>query len=197
MSSMKRFLTIFLAVLLLAGCTDTEEFDQPINNQDTNQPTSIYAGFANEESKSRTFLRMDGKKIYWHNGDAIAYFAQQIRAQYRYTGLDGETSAKMDLVGQPTTQSRIVYTHALYPYDANAMCLHVNNEDQISTTFPAEQQYGVNSFGKGANVMVAVGETPDAAEQNLYFRSVCGFFVIKLYGINTKVKSLKLMMQSK
>lgn len=191
-SSMKQFLTIFSAVLLLVGCTNTEEFDEPINNPDANQHTSIYAGFEEEESESRTFLRMDGKKIYWHNGDAIAYFAQQIRAQYRYSGLDGETSAKMDMVGQPTTQSRIVFTHALYPYDANAMCQHVNNEDRISTTFPAEQQYGVNSFGKGANVMVAVGETPYGADQNLHFRSVCGFFVIRLHGVGVKVKSLKL-----
>ena len=192
---MKRLFYIFSAVVLLGGCSTFDEPDQLAQGggSKSDLPQELYVGFDEEKTEeSRTFLRMDGKNVYWHSGDAIAYFAQTFRAQYRYNGLDGETSAKMDLEGQQTSQSRIVYTHALYPYDANASCLHVNNVDQISTTFSAEQQYGVNSFGKGANVMVAVGETPYGADQNLYFRSVCGFFVVRLYGIGVKVKSLKL-----
>ena len=188
---MKRLFSIFSVVVLLAGCTNFEEQPQlnPGGEQNGDAVQSIYAGFADEES--RAYVEND-KDILWQNGDAISYFAPLYHAQYCYNGVSGETTAKMDLAGEPIAHSHILYTHALYPYDENATCTYVDSEHKISTNFPAEQNYAQNSFGRGANVMVAAGTIPDESEQNLYFRSACGFFVIQLYGKNVTVKSVKL-----
>ena len=188
---MKRLFSIFSAVVLLAGCTNFGDMQQPVVGGEHNgdAPQYVYTSLA--EDDARTYVEQD-LNILWQNGDAISYFAPLYRAKYCYNGVSGKSSAQMELVGETISHSRILYTHALYPYDQNATCSFVNNEHQISVNFPTEQHYAPTSFGKGANVMVAAGTVPNESESNLYFRSVCGFFVIQLYGDNVAVKSVKL-----
>lgn len=188
---MKRLFSIFSAVVLLAGCTNFEEMQQPNvgGEQNYEVPQCVYSSLTEEDS--RTYLVQD-KNILWQKGDAISYFAPLFRAQYSYNGENDSASAIMELAGETINHSRILFTHALYPYDKNATCSFVDNEHHISVNFPTEQHYATKSFGKGANVMVAAGTVPNETENNLYFRSVCGFFVIQLYGDNVAVKSVKL-----
>lgn len=198
---MKRFLTIFSAVVLLVGCTNTDEFDLPINNKDANQLTSIYAGFADEERESRTYVEND-QDILWQNGDALSLFYANCRnVKFQYNGESGASAAKFDFVpetgilGDKTLKN--LQTHGLYPYYENATTEYdeASNAFNISTLFPTTQHYAPNSFGRGANVMVAAsrGHYNELKEGPLYFRNACGYFTVKLYGEGVKVRSITLM----
>lgn len=187
---MKRGL-LFSAITLLVGCTGIGELDQQSVvgvGTKSDLPEVICAGMS--EGDQRTYVEND-TDILWQSGDAISYFALGDRVKYEYSGTDGVASAEFNLVAQEEA-SRVIFTQAVYPYDANATCTHINGEDILSVCYPAEQNYATRSFGRGANLMVAAGKTPHTAEENLYFRNACGYFVIKLYGSGVKIQSVRL-----
>ena len=187
---MKRLLFLFSAVVLLNGCTQFGALDQqPIGGVGVKSdlPSVICVGMSEEP---RTYVEND-TDVLWHSGDAISYFALDGCAKYEYGGADGAVTAEFNLVAEESA-SRILCTQAVYPYDVNTTCIHINGEDRLSVNYPSEQTYAKNSFGKGANLMVASGKTPHTADQNLYFRNACGYFVIKLYGSGVRVQSVRL-----
>ena len=197
---MKRLFSIFsVALVLLAGCTQINDLDQPIigGGQSAGTPQFIYAGFAEE---SRAYVEND-TDILWQNGDALSLFYSNCRnVKFEYNGEDGARMAKFDyvygtgIINDET--SPMIKTHALYPYDETASVEYDDSGENlyISTNFPATQYYAPNSFGRGANVMVAATEnsTNELKDENLYFRNAGGFFTIKLYGEGVKVRSVKL-----
>lgn len=198
---MKRLFSIFSVAVLLAGCTQFDDLEQPVvgGEQNDSAMQSIYAGFAEEES--RTYVEND-KDILWHNGDALSLFYSNCRnIKFEYNGEDGARMAKFDYIygtGNLNDKTlKVIRTHALYPYDENSSIVyddHLTTFD-ILTTFPAVQNYVPNSFGRGANIMVAATQSSsnELRNENVYFRSAGGYLTFKLYGEGVKVKSLKLV----
>lgn len=195
---MKRLFYTFLAAVALVGCSQFDDIDQPVQGGDDNTsgilPEVVSAVVPDDyDSESRTFVVRD-QHVLWQTDDAISYFAGTMKAKYVYTGVRGVTTANFDLV-EESNISRILYTNAVYPYDADASCVHVGGVDQLSVNYPAVQNYAVDSFGNGANLMVAVGANPGEYDKNLHFRNACGYFTIKLYSNKfdeVAIKSIKL-----
>lgn len=195
---MKRLFYTFLAAVALVGCSQFDDIDQPIQGGDDNtagilpeEISAVVSDSDDADDDTRTYLVND-KDILWNAFDAINYFANTTKAKYLYNGASGVASAKFELV-EETGNSRVLYTHAVYPYNAATGCTHINNVDHLSVIYPAEQTYAINSFGKGANLMVAAGTTPGEADTDLAFRNACGYFTIKLYSpYERAVKSIKL-----
>ena len=154
-------------------------------------PDILYASMSGEnEEEPQTRTYVDNGVVLWQNGDAVSYFAGNIHnARYLYTGDDGlskvELSKDNEKVG--TTGHVLLKSQAVYPYNDNITAVYEDNIDKINLAYPVTQKYGVNSFGKDANIMVAAGT--HNSDDNLYFRNACGYLVIKLYG-STKVKSI-------
>ena len=197
--TMKRVFILCSMLSLLVGCSnDFEETNQqPVGGVSASGlPTSISANvpeFDEEEEESRTKVVRD-MHVLWQNSDDIAYFANVTKAKYVYNGKDGVTSASFDLV-EESGISRILYTNAVYPYDAATGCTFVGTDEQLSVVYPAVQSYAMDSFGKGANLMVAKGTTAYGRDESLAFRNACGYFTIKLYSSKNKpvaIKSIKL-----
>lgn len=197
--TMKRVFILCSMLSLLVGCSnDFEETNQqPVGGVSASGlPTSISASvpeFDEEEEVSRTKVVRD-QHVLWQNSDAIAYFANVTKAKYVYNGKDGVTSASFDLV-EESGISRILYTNAVYPYDAATGCTFVGTDEQLSVVYPAVQSYAMDSFGKGANLMVAKGTTAYGRDESLAFRNACGYFTIKLYSSKNKpvaIQSIKL-----
>ena len=198
---MKRLFSIFSVVVLLAGCTKFEEQIQPNQGGEQNDSVkqSIYAGFADEES--RAYVEND-KDILWQNGDALSlYYSNCRNIKFEYNGEDGARMAKFDFIyGTGNLNDKTlkgIRTHALYPYNENASIVYDDNRTtfDILTTFPAVQNYLPNSFGRGANIMVAAAKSSsnELRDENVYFRNAGGYITFKLYGEGVKVKSLKLI----
>lgn len=180
-------LTIFAAfcALVLGSCTE--------NNLDSVTPENnitlpdLTAGFAEGETKTyvhnNTFLR-------WHEADLItAFYGNSLNRQYKFKGKTGDNSGTFSLIpsGELGTGNDLGAIYAVYPYDENA---GINDETrEISLTLPATQTYAENSFGKGANTMIAV--TENIEDTFLGFKNACGYLKLKLYGEDVTLASVE------
>ena len=173
-TDMKRLLT--LLALVLCSCSEIfvgEEMARPTNE---NLP-DLTAAFA-EEGDTRTYIE-DGKYLRWHEGDLIsAFFGNTLNRQYRFNGATGDNSGTFSLVadGVLGTGNAFDRIYALYPYNSDA---RISDEGTISLTLPATQTYAENTFGAGANTMVAVTENLD--DTFLSFKNACGYLKLRLY----------------
>lgn len=170
---MKKITILAAVVALLGSCAQ--------NTEDTIKPNAkvegrtIYATFDNEEEETKTYVE-NYKYLRWHAGDEISFFdATTHNSQYVFAGNDGDAEGEFSAVatGEGTA---IATTYGVYPYNANTT---ISTEGVLSVELPATQAYGVNSFGKGTNTMVAVGE--GATDDKLFFKNACGYLVVKLY----------------
>ena len=179
------FLTL-LAALLIVGCTEvTIEQSNPLT--EINSLPDLTASFANE-GETRTFVE-DSKYLRWHEADLItAFFGNTLNRQYKFKGKTGDNSGTFSLVpsGKLGTGNDLSSIYAVYPYDENTT---ITDNGVISLTLPATQTYAENSFGKGANTMVAVTESVE--NTFLSFKNACGYLKLKLYGDNVTIASIE------
>ena len=198
---MKRLFYCLSAVALLASC-DKADVEEPINPElgllGGELPEVIYASTErDDEAESRTFV--EGKKVLWHKGDTILYCNNKFQgAKYVFrNGEDGASSAEFEKLtnGDPSdTTAR--FSLGVYPYHKETYPHLVFDEEKgaqawkITAQYPCEQYYLPNSFGRGANLMIATDNDPES--DHLAFRNICGYLVVKLYGVNVRIKNLQL-----
>lgn len=202
---MKRIAVLFSALAVFAGCDKLAEIEQPESGiSGSGLPDVIYASVSDEEADPQTRTYVDGKKVLWHSGDAISYYAgTKGNVKYVYNGEDGASAAEFAVDGNP--QYEYVYGNyagipgydvepefslGIYPYYEDQLARYAYGTYSVNATYPDMQTYFPNSYGKDANLMYAIGK--DSQDKELFFRNACGYLVIKLYGINTRVKSIKL-----
>lgn len=179
------FLTL-LASLLIVGCTEvTIEQSNPLT--EINSLPDLTASFA-DEGETRTFVE-DSKYLRWHEADLItAFFGNTLNRQYKFKGKTGDNSGTFSLVpsGELGTGNDLSSIYAVYPYDENTT---ITDNGVISLTLPATQTYAENSFGKGANTMVAVTESVE--DTFLSFKNACGYLKLKFYGDDVTITSIE------
>ena len=171
---MKRLLT--LLALVLCSCAETfvgEEIARP-NNESL---PDLEAAFADKEA-TRTYIE-EGKYLRWNEDDRLTiFYGNTLNRQYKFNGATGDNSGTFSLVpdGMLGTDNAFDHIYALYPYNADA---RISDEGVISLTLPAVQNYAENSFGRGANTMIAV--TENLEDTFLAFKNACGYLKLKLY----------------
>ncbi len=181
---MRRFFTFFAALFAFVGCSQD---DVVTPNAPIEKPT-YYASFADAEADSRTYLD-ENFMLLWHNDDRISLFATTYNEEYAFADATGSNSGAFNAVDKDSyvTGNAISTTYAVYPYNAaNA----ISNSEILTIHFPAEQSYAEDSFGRGANTMVAAAQS--SSSKLLPFRNAGGYMVLKLYGENKTVKSIEL-----
>ena len=219
MTTMKKIFYFISVIVLLSACKEelegiVPEVNVPEGTQKVELPEVIYATMADEQNdedtvKTRTYVGLDGRSVLWHGGDAICYCADHVLdSKYVLKGDGGVSSA--EFAHENTVQTStypVPFSLGVYPYDSNLTPSYGNKGqlgeynpeyDQeayppycfIDVTYPATQTYAPNSFGRGANMMVAVGK--NSTDENLYFKNANGFLVIQLYGVDSSVKSITL-----
>lgn len=125
-------------------------------------------------------------KMYWNEGDLISMFNKTtLNQEYRFEGNTGDYAGKFEKVSDPFgTGNPFGYLCAVYPYKSSTK---IGNDDVLTLTLPAEQVYQEGSFGPGANTMVSVTEG-----NPLMFKNVGGYLVLKFYGKDVSISSIKL-----
>ena len=194
---MKKIAYLFTALALLCGCEKAEDFGQPTQGGAASGelPEVIYATVADDDSEGKTrTVVVNDKSVLWNTGDAVsAFFSGTSNAEYQYNGDDAVATAELKLSMVGYTGIELSKSYAVYPYHDDNTSVLDGGVEKLQVNFPAEQTYAENSFGRGANVMVGVGESAD--DTDFYFRNACGYLVIKLFDGSdypSKVKSITL-----
>jgi len=176
------FKLALLSLILMIGCSKENEL--PTQTQES---TKFYASI--EVSDTRTYADENGKLL-WTADDKITVFKGNTYArQYRYTGQTGLNSGEFNDLTDPSsviTGNALSANYAVYPYDSSTS---ITNEGVINYTIPATQNYANNSFGLGANTMVAV--TKNIEDNFLAFKNIGGYFEFSLYGNDVTVRSIE------
>lgn len=184
------------AAIVLVGCSKNVEIPQgtqEVLSNETGKHT-LHAGFESVDTK--TYID-DNLHLHWTKDDRIGVFdGKTYNFQYKFRGETGDNRADFDLVppSGPYSANELkpAARYAVYPYVEETQ---INDETKaISFTLPAVQQYAPNSFGLGANTMVAV--TKDMDDWFLSFKNVGGYVVFSLYGEGTVIKSITFTSQA-
>lgn len=184
--TMKRTFFIAGMVLLAVNC----QTEQPFVNE-TPSPSvaeqEFYAAIEGEgDSETKVYVD-ENLALLWNELDEISIFNKTTRMdRYFFKGKDGDNSGSFGKVAYGITegQRKIDYNYAVYPYSEET---RITEEGDISFTFPSEQHFRENSFGLGANTMVAI-----STDYRLVFRNVCGYICFKLYGDKVPVSSIEI-----
>ena len=175
---------LFGAMLLVASCTvqKEEEFENPIQHR--------YHAVAEEPVDAETRVYADSKlRVRWNEGDHISIFERKTYNQeFEFLGDTGDTAGDFDPVegnGDHTGGDiEDGHVYSIYPYDNDNKC---DYKGKLTVTFPSTQHYKKDSFGVGANIMVAKTNTMD-----LRFMHVGGYRTFKLFGDGVSVSSVRI-----
>ncbi len=153
-------------------------------------PSGDEVFYASLESYSEPETKVyvdENVKILWDEDDRITIFNKYTYNQeYRFAGETGDNAGAFKKVPNDdfVTGNSIDHIYAIYPFIETTK---ISNKEVMTITLPSEQSYRENSFGPGANVMTSATE-----DNNLLFKNVGGYLVLKFYGEGVSVSSIKL-----
>ncbi|MBO7261740.1 MAG: hypothetical protein J6U95_02275 [Alistipes sp.] len=181
---MRRYFSLLCILALLVGCYNTDE--QLINEQIPSDGRIFTASF--EQNDTRTYVE-EGNLLRWNAGDQITIFdSNTLNQQYEFDGETGDNGGTFSKVSNSFGTGNDLNCHyAVYPYNKD---IKITETGVITANLPAEQSYAENSFGLGANTMVAVTENHN--DTVLKFKNVGGYLKLQLYGDDVTVKSIEL-----
>ena len=182
---MKKLLMLAVIASAVASCTDADIADSTKVGHDDSAPV-FHASFDDEDTRTH----IDDKvRLLWDAYDRISIFTTTYNQQYAFDGETGDNSGAFVKISDSSfaTGSEIERNYAVYPY---AKGNKISYDNILTVTLPAVQTYAENSFGMGANTMVAVTENGD--DYFLKFRNVGGFIKLKLYGDNVTIANVSI-----
>ena len=179
----KNLLYGFLFALVAAGCYQEELSVTPQTDCEGRTYTTSF-----EDNETRTYVE-DGVLLRWTAGDQISLFdGNTLNRQYKFDGETGDNSGTFSIVDAPYGSGNdVTANYAVYPYSSD---VKITEGGAVTVTLPSEQSYAEDSFGLGANTMVAV--TKDTDDTFLRFRNTCGYLKLQLYGEDVTVRSVTL-----
>ena len=184
---MKKIIRIIcFATLLLSGCT-VNELENP-QNIVGDFPT-FYASFGDAADETTKTYVDEKMTLRWTEDDRLSIFVgNTFNREYKYDGETGANNGSFSAISSPEFVSAepLDANYAVYPYNASN---EMSKDGSMSVVLPSVQKYAENSFGLGANTMVAATENKE--DNFLQFKNLCGYVVVKLYGDGT-VTSIKL-----
>lgn len=147
----------------------------------------FYASIENTETPNTKVYATEELYLRWNADDRITIFNKYTYNQeYRFTGETGDNSGSFKRVdnGDFVTGNSLENIYAIYPYlESN----RISDTGVITVTLPAEQRYAENTMGLGANTMISA-----TTDNQLLFKNVGGYLMLKLYGENVSVSSITL-----
>ena len=165
------------------SCT-IQELDTP---KATLSGDDVFYSSLESSSEPDTRVYVDDKvKILWDAEDRISIFNKTtLNQQFMFMGETGDNAGFFNRVSAASgTGSSLKYICAVYPYQSSTA---ISSSGVMTLTLPAVQTYREGTFGPGANTMVSTTE-----DNTLNFRNVGGYLVLKFYGDDVSIASIKL-----
>ena len=183
---MKKLLISMVALLAMVACSKNEVQEIPDEIFDDLVFTASFEG-----ANSRVSISEDGDgfKLAWSANDELAIYTRKSKTKYAYNPTEDVFTRVSNNVGPALTTNY----YAVYPYTAASQS--ISDDGAASLELPSKQFYAENSFGIGANTMVAACSKPAEASStpiSLEFLNVCGYLRLYLYGEDVAIKSIEL-----
>lgn len=174
--------SIGLLAVLAISCSIHE-----MDFKDANAFEEFYASIENAETPDTKVFATEELYLRWNADDRITIFNKYTYNQeYRFTGETGDNSGSFKKVdnGDFVTGNSLDNIYAIYPFLEST---RISDTGVITVTLPAEQKYAENTMGLGANTMVSA-----TTDNQLLFKNVGGYLMLKLYGDDVTVSSITL-----
>ena len=169
--------------LMAISCVEEQQMNTP---SFTDYPV-FYAAIEESRVQDTRVYANNQLHVRWDAGDHISIFNKNTcNLEYAFQGQTGDDSGEFRNVpnGSSFSGNPLDYVYAVYPYSESTS---ISDNGEITLTLPSEQPYRENSFGLGANTMIAVSDDDD-----LMFKNLCGYLMLKLYGEDVTVTSISL-----
>lgn len=182
---MKRIGALLPIIALVVACRSEQEdpaaTPQPIVPR--TETETVFYGTMESGPETRVYAD-ESLHVLWNADDRVSIFAKKdFNREYRFTGANGDNAGEFASVSQEAgTGNPLSYNYAVYPYSS---VTSISAEGILSVVLPAEQTYRADTFGLGANTMVAVSE-----DNQLSFKNAGTFVSIGLYGDNVAVSRI-------
>ncbi len=176
---------ILLAISALAAVACTLGVDDT-QTPDGRKRTTHFEAVTEGATATKVYADKEAMKVLWNAGDCMTIFNRSTsNSKYDFKGADGAERGSFDEDPGVSTSSgnQLASVYAVYPFYSN---MTINNKGSVITTvLPAEQLYKANTFGIGANTMVAVSNNDFLA-----FKNLCGYLSLMLYGDDVSVSRI-------
>lgn len=182
---MKHLIKIIVPLFIVSCSNTVSDYEK---NATQEQDSHLFHSTIEQAEEARTFLD-ENIRLRWTADDRITLFEGTTRnKQFKFLGDTGDNAGDFEYVKAGFgTGNDVNHYYAVYPYAATNK---LHEDGYITYTFPAIQNYAAGSVGLGANVMVAI--TADLDDYDLAFRNVGSYLLVKLYGTDQTVGSIKL-----
>ena len=180
---------LFIAGILLATAVSCSR-QEPAGNDAPKQ--TRFFGVMEEEASSTRMYADSQLRTLWNEGDLISIFKKRTyNDQYIFTGEDGDSAGPLEYVSDSHmgVAADIPDYLAVYPYSTSTKC---NQDEVLTLVLPEVQTYRPNMYGLGANTMVARAKEDEHGDIRFYFKNLCGYRNVKLYGEGITVASVTL-----
>ena len=182
MVAMKKLLLFAAAATMFAACSKdtTEDINVLPENVPPHDVLQVSVG---DEDESR--IQLDNGKTVWTQGDKVSVFYKTTGNEcYRFTGNTGDTRGSIMKVSGSAGATAIDKNIVIYPYNKDYELDLMNNT--ISVVIPSTQRYAKNSYGVGANVMIA-----SSSNNSFTLRNICGWLKLQFTG-NAIINAIKI-----
>ena len=191
---------ISVAACLLPSCNNFEnEVLVEVNAVSDTEAPVLHATIEGSEASDTKVYTDAALHVLWNKDDLITAFVQSTRnKKYHFEGNDGANGGDFVWLddGSLGTGEHLDYIYAVYPYDKNISYVLADGasilSDFIRAYLPEQQSYKANSFGRGANLMVAKSSTTD-----LSFKNVGGFLCFKIYGATESLSIRSIILEGR
>ena len=180
----KRVLFWLLTILVMASCSN--EIDQASQLRMSFGDSEIFYATIETSPYSDTKVYADDQlRVLWNQNDSISIFNKNTgNLLYGFEGEEGDNAGEFSYVSGDATSTTVSHIYAVYPFRESTS---ISNDGVLSLTLPVSQTYKENSFGIGANTMIAM-----TTDRFLSFKNVGGYLAIRLYGDNVSVSKVTL-----
>lgn len=185
---MKKLLYLMMAAALVLSACSKEDSAPEGRLQSADKGQKFFATTEGTPVTGTKVYADDQLRLLWNEGDRISIFNQRTyNDQYEFDGEDGDNAGGFEEIPYSgfITSNPLDYIYAVYPYSRSNK---INNDgNRITVDLPAVQSYKENSFGVGANTMVAISD-----DYFLPFKNVCGYLKFRFWGENIKIRGIVL-----
>ena len=172
-----------MVAALMASCSIRKESPAPPPQDDV----IFYASFERPAEEGTKVYANEDLLLRWTADDRVSIFnLLTYNQQDRFTGETGDNAGEFAKVAgdEFVTGNPIAHVVSVHPYRADTK---ITEDEVLTFTLPAEQHYAGNTFGLGANSMVAV-----SSDNVLIFKNVCGYLRLSLFGEGVSISSITL-----